>query len=61
MKIIVDKLPEHPRYCLFSMRDVKCGYICQLRPYIPEAEGKPRCLCKNVEKCECLMEPRDYE
>lgn len=58
MKIFVDKLPEHPRDCLFSVKDVKFGYICQLRPYIPEAGGKPPCLCKNVEKCDRLMEAR---
>lgn len=56
MKIIVDKLPETPKECLFSQRNVEYGYICQLRPYIPEARGKPACVCKDCSKCECLVE-----
>lgn len=59
MKIIVDKLPESPRDCLFSKRHVELGYICQLRPYIEEAQAKPFCLCKNVENCDRLIECKE--
>ena len=59
MKLIVDKMPESPEACPFSERSSvgKHGawaWTCTLRPYIKEAGGKPRCLCKSVEKCDRL-------
>lgn len=58
MKIFVDEMPEEPRDCPFSERR-QVGphrvYVCTLRPYIEEAEGKPRCLCKRVELCDRLL------
>lgn len=55
MKIIVDALPESPKDCPFSKRNVEYGYVCTLRPYIHEAHGKPCCTCRRVELCECLI------
>ena len=57
MKIIVDKLPETPRDCLFSQEiENHAGmYGCTLRPYIEKVDGKPNCICKSVNKCDCLV------
>ena len=57
MKIIVDKLPETPRDCLFSEL-IPHGvgvYSCTLRAYIDKVDSKPRCLCKSVDKCDNLI------
>ena len=58
MKILVDKMPESPEACPFSERR-RVGphevWTCTLRPYIEEAGGKPRCLCKSVETCDRLQ------
>ena len=56
MKIVVDRLPESPRDCPFSVHDVEYGYICQLRPYIDKAKAKPKCLCTSVMHCDLLIE-----
>ena len=57
MKIIVDKFPETPRDCLFSelVPHSVNVYNCTLRPYIEKIDSKPKCLCKNVDKCDCLV------
>ena len=55
MKILVDKMPESPRACPFSIRNVEYGYFCTLQPYNEETRGKPRCLCKCVETCDRLL------
>lgn len=54
MKIIVDKLPETPRDCLFS-KLTSHGYVCNLRAYITKVNQKPVCLCKSVDKCNRLI------
>ena len=59
MKILVDEMPESPKACPFSEKR-RVGpydeiYCCTLRPYIEEAGGKPRCLCKRVETCDRLL------
>lgn len=55
MKIIVTEMPKTPRDCMFSQRRRDAGgYVCQLRPYIYEAEGKPVCLCKTTANCDRL-------
>ena len=58
MKIVVDKLPETPRDCLFSelVPHYVGVYGCTLRPYIEKVDGKPKCLCKSVDKCDRLKE-----
>lgn len=61
MRIVVDKLPDKPRDCLFSKRNVKYGYVCQLRPFIPDANGKPPCLCNDCSNCECLVELKERQ
>ena len=62
MKIIVDKLPETPRDCLFSeLIPHSVGvYGCTLRGYIEKLDSKPRCLCKSVDKCNNLKEIKNY-
>lgn len=55
MKILVDKLPETPKDCLFS-ETTSIGYICVLRPYIEKIRHKPKCVCKSVEHCDRLKE-----
>ena len=61
MKIVVDKMPEEVRDCFFSKLIKKDRYsdeelyACTLRPYIEEAEGKPCCICKSVDKCDRLI------
>ena len=62
MKIIVDKLPESPRACLFSQHHCEYGYICMLRPVIRDDKERPRkpiVRCKSVESCECLIKLED--
>ena len=56
MKIVVDKIPETPKDCLFSeqVQNRVGEYVCKLRPYIEEAEGKSKCLCKNTGRCDRL-------
>ena len=59
MKVAVTEMPETPRDCLFSVQNCEVGYVCTLRAYIPEADEsgtgyKPKCVCKNVNHCECL-------
>lgn len=58
MKILVDEMPESPKACPFSeFRRVGPHeiYCCTLRPYIEEADGKPRVWCKCVETCDRLI------
>ncbi len=56
MQIIVTEMPENPRACMFSEWNHKVGcYVCRLRPYIYEAEGKPTCLCKTTATCDRLI------
>lgn len=57
MKIVVDKLPEIPRDCLFSeLIPYSVGvYGCTLKGYIEKVDGKPKCLCKSVDKCDKLV------
>lgn len=58
MRIIVDKMPESPEACPFSeLRTAgpRKAWACTLRPYIEEAHGKPRCICKRVETCDRLQ------
>jgi hypothetical protein len=62
MHIYVDKLPEHPRDCLFSTRSEKAAgrFECILKAYIPEADisdngYKPKCLC-SITNCTHLKE-----
>lgn len=61
MKIVVDKMPETPRDCLFSEQvQNRAGvYACTLRPYIEEAGCKPKCLCKNTGECDRLSTIRN--
>ena len=56
MKIIVDKLPETPRDCLFSelIPHTVGVYSCTLRPYIKKIDSKPKCICKSVDTCDIL-------
>ena len=57
MKIVVDKLPNTPRDCLFSTlvpHSVNV-YGCTLKPYIEKIDSKSNCLCKSVDKCDCLI------
>lgn len=62
MRIVVDRLPDTPRECLFSKKIRVKGdtaYACCLRKYIEEADTlndgyKPECLCKNVSNCDKL-------
>ena len=62
MKLVVTEMPDTPRDCLFSERDVRGGrdfYVCNLRGYIPEADEldngyKPRCVCRGCSKCDKL-------
>ena len=60
MKIYVDSYPESPRDCLFSKLEPRGDfYVCTLREYIEEADDrnngyKPKCICKDVSKCEKL-------
>ena len=56
MKIVVDKLPETPRDCLFSELTIHNMYVCMLRPYIEKVDNKPKCICKSVDKCDILKE-----
>lgn len=58
MKIIVDKMPETPKECMFSelIPHAMGVYNCSLRPYIEKIDSKPKCLCKNVDKCDRLIE-----
>lgn len=60
MKIIVDKLPETPRECLFSQHHCEYGYLCMLRPLVKSGEyrtpRKPLTRCESVGDCECLIE-----
>lgn len=64
MKILVDKIPESPRYCLFSeLKNAgnKSCYICNLRGYTLKADinfngYKPRCVCRDTSNCEFLQE-----
>ena len=57
MKLVVDKLPETPKDCLFSeLIPYSVGvYACTLRSYIEKVDGKPKCLCKCVDKCDKLV------
>ena len=63
MKIVVDKLPESPRDCLFSefVPHSVGVYGCMLRGYIEKIDGKPRCLCKSVDKCNNLIVSGDVK
>ena len=64
MKVVVTKMPETPRDCLFSelstyMKSGTRVYVCTLRTYIPEADYKengfkPVCICKDCSKCDKL-------
>ena len=56
MKIIVDKLPETPRDCLFSESITIGKYGCILRPYNETVKCKPKCICESVDKCDKLKE-----
>ena len=58
MKIVVDKLPESPRDCLFSelIPHAVGVYGCLLRGYIEKVDSKPKCLCKDVKFCDRLKE-----
>ena len=63
MRIIVDQLPESPRACLFSQHNCEYGYLCTLRPLrplitdsVPEHRRKPIIRCRDVDKCEFLVE-----
>ena len=64
MKIIVDKIPNEPKECLFSeltRRGDRHIYICNLREYIAEADNnhtgyKPRCMCKCPKSCRFLKQ-----
>lgn len=63
MKIIVDKMPETPRECLFSQRHCEYGYLCNLRPLVNDGvhlrPTKPRIRCESVGDCDCLIELED--
>ena len=48
MKIVVDELPESPKKCLFSQRNVEVGYVCTLRLYNEVTGTKPFFVCKPV-------------
>lgn len=56
MKIIIDKMPETPRDCIFSESISTGGYVCTLRPYIEKIQNKPKCLCKDIKHCDRLKE-----
>lgn len=61
MKIVVSEMPETPKDCMFSEKvsGREELYACTLRPYIEEAEGKPKCLCKNTGRCDRLSTIRN--
>lgn len=57
MKIIVDKMPEYPVDCLFSIRNSNNGivyYTCALRENIDGKHKNSPCMCKRTEYCNCL-------
>ena len=60
MKILVTKMPQEPKDCLFSeFVGLRGGfYVCTLKEYIPEAsryEGcKPKCVCRGSNMCNRL-------
>lgn len=51
MKIVVDKMPETPKDCLFSELSPGFAYMCKLE--------KPKCVCKNTGKCNKLSTIRN--
>ena len=54
MRILVDKMPETPKECLFSKRNVEYGMVCQLQ----------RCVCnlnKERKGCPCLKEQKEAD
>ena len=57
MKIVVDEFPKTPRDCLFSeLVPYAVGvYNCTLKSYIEKVDGKPKCICKDVDKCDRLV------
>lgn len=55
MKIMVDKLPETPKDCMFS-EVTHVGYVCTLRPFIDKVQHKPKCICKDIKFCDRLKE-----
>ena len=62
MRIVVDRMHDTPRDCLFSEKVTVHGdtfYRCMLRPYIEEADRndngyKPMCVCRNTSNCNNL-------
>ena len=62
MRIVVDRMPDTPRDCLFSEKITVHGdtfYRCTLRPYIEDADirsggYKPLCVCRNTSNCNNL-------
>lgn len=56
MKIYVDHMPDSPRDCAFSRRDVEYGYYCMLNPYHEKLGAKAPCLCQDVSRCKLLKE-----
>lgn len=59
MQIIVDKLPEEPRECLFSqevIHGVMKFYACTLKPDIPGKHKNSLCICRDTSNCLFLRE-----
>lgn len=59
MKIIVDKIPEYPVDCLFSVLNTNSRgtyFTCSLRENIDGKHKNSPCLCKNTKNCNYLRE-----
>ena len=59
MKIIVDKIPEYPVDCLFSVQNKnsrRTYFTCSLRENIDGKHKNSPCICRNTKNCECLRE-----
>lgn len=59
MKILVDKIPEYPEDCLFSIQNTYNGktyYTCMLKENIEGKHKNSPCLCKSTKHCNCLKE-----
>ena len=51
MKIIVDKMPEEPKECLFSHQAYSGNYVCKF-------QGE--CIVCNIQRCKYLQAITDF-
>ena len=59
MQIIVDKLPEEPKECLFSQETAhgrEKFYACILKPDIIGKHKNSLCICRDTSSCPILKE-----